>query len=106
MSSLSIQTIPTLADEARFYAKQGQVDQATYSINQAYKKDQYNVEIMYMAAQVYALTGNKAESIKRLLLALDNGFSAEGVKLDPDFKDVKDTPSFSNLLAQYQGKDN
>ncbi len=95
-----------LADEARFYAKQGQVDQATYSINQAYKKDQYNVEIMYMAAQVYALTGNKAESIKRLLLALDNGFSAEGVKLDPDFKDVKDTPSFSNLLAQYQGKDN
>jgi eukaryotic-like serine/threonine-protein kinase len=88
---------------AVYYARKGQKaakEQALQLIARARSIDPSDDDLMYDEAIVNVLAGRTREALKALQRALENGFSPEVVRSEPDFKSISSLPAFNHLLAK------
>jgi tetratricopeptide (TPR) repeat protein len=91
-----------LGEEALLHAYTGQTAQALSFIEKARAIDPSSNELMYDEAVVHALAGpsHLAEAIKALKSALDNGYSLDEARHDPDLQALQNQPEFQALLGR------
>jgi serine/threonine-protein kinase len=87
-----------LGNLAISYAKQGKTKEALDPIARARQIDAKNNGLMYDEATVDAIAGKTDEALASLKLALENGYSLEEAKIDPELKQLRATPGFAKLL--------
>lgn len=82
-------------------AKRGAIEQAMQLIRQARAVDGADNQLMYDEAVIDALAGKPADALQPLQSALENGYSLEEAKMDPDLKAVRSTPGFAELVKNF-----
>jgi serine/threonine-protein kinase len=100
----SIEVDPRNADAlgnlAISYAKKGDIAQGLDRIARARAIDMKSNWLMYEEATVYTLAGKTPEALASLKQALENGYSLEEAKADPELKGLRATPEFAQLAKQ------
>jgi serine/threonine protein kinase/tetratricopeptide (TPR) repeat protein len=86
------------------YAKKGDAKQALDGIARARAIDTKSNGLMYEEATVYALAGKTAEALASLREALENGYSLEVAKSDPELKSLRGMPEFGKLAGELARK--
>lgn len=89
-----------LGSLALYYARKGGTAQALQLIGRARSIDASDDTLMYDEAIVDVLAGRSPEALKALERALENGFSVEVVRSEPDLKSLHSLPEFEQLLAK------
>jgi serine/threonine-protein kinase len=93
-----------LGDLAMYYAKKGGLaglDAAREKIAQARSIDKHNNALMYIEGVIYAIGGDKDQAFNSVREALQNGYSAEEVRRDPDLAPMRAMPEFKDLIRNY-----
>jgi tetratricopeptide (TPR) repeat protein len=93
-----------MSEIAVSYAKIGKSTEAQNYIRQARGIDKSNVSYIYADAQIEALLGRSAESLKLLQEALEKHYPAEYAAGDEDLKNLNGNPEFTSLIKQYSEK--
>ena len=83
---------------AVYYAKTHQNKEAVHNIEAALEITRKNVNVLYKAARVYSLVGDKAKAVQYLVLALNNGYSKAEARNDPDLGSIRRWHEVSRLL--------
>jgi tetratricopeptide (TPR) repeat protein len=96
------QDAATLGFLALFYAKTGAAAKAHEVIGRARTINAANNQLMYDEALVDALGARPQESLKALRRALENGYSVDEARLDPDLASVRVLPGFEELEKKTQ----
>ena len=92
------------AQIALSYAKIGNASEAESFIRQARGIDENNVDYIYFEAEIDALSGKPAESLKLLREAFEKHYPAEFAAGDDELKSLSGNPEFTSLIKQYSGK--
>ena len=92
------------ANLALYYAKRGDVDQASRLIADARAIDASSVEIMYMEATVDVFANRRSEALRRLREAFKAGYPASFAKTDPDLKPLWTDAQFQRLVREFESK--
>jgi tetratricopeptide (TPR) repeat protein len=98
------QDASVMAQIALSYAKIGNGQQAQAFIKRARSIDKSNVNYVYDDAEVNALIGRPADSIKSLREALEKKYPADYAAGDPELENVQSNPEFVSLLKKYSEK--
>jgi serine/threonine-protein kinase len=98
------QNVAVMVEMALSYAKIGNAQQAQSFIQKARGIDKNNVSYIYNEAEIDALVGRSAESLKVLREALEKHYPAEYAAGDDDLKSVNGNPEFASLIKQYSQK--
>jgi eukaryotic-like serine/threonine-protein kinase len=98
------QNVAVMVEMALSYAKIGNAQQAQSFIRQARGIDKNNVNYIYNEAEVDAVLGRSAESLKVLREALEKNYPAEYASGDDDLKNLNGNPEFAALIKQYSQK--
>jgi eukaryotic-like serine/threonine-protein kinase len=98
------QNAEALSEIALSYAKIGKAPEAQKFIRQARGIDKSNVSYIYVEAQIDALLGRSAESLKLLREALEKHYPADFAAGDEDLKNLNGNAEFTNLIKQYSEK--
>jgi eukaryotic-like serine/threonine-protein kinase len=98
------QNAAVMVEMALSYAKTGNAQQAEGFIRQARGIDKNNVSYIYYEAEIDALLGRSAESLKVLREALEKHYPAEYAAGDDDLRSLNDNPEFVSLIKQYSQK--
>lgn len=88
---------------ALFYAKKGGKSKALEIISLARAINPANSQLMYDEALVDALADRKDDSLKALARALQNGYSVQEARKDPDLSGVRALAGFDELSKKYGG---
>jgi hypothetical protein len=54
--------------------------------------------VLYLAAIVQEILGNRAAAIKMLKAALSKGYPAESMQRDPDLRQLREDPAYRSLI--------
>lgn len=90
-----------LVSLAEYYAKKGDIPQASQYIQQANAIDPHNLDLLYTEAVVESLAGHPSGALKAIAEAFRNGYSPDQVKNDPELEGLRQNPEFAKLLSQY-----
>jgi serine/threonine-protein kinase len=91
----------TMGYLAMCYAKQGDNSKAAEFIRRARSIDPTDTQLMYDKAAIDTLGGRTQEALLALQQALENGYSLEEAKIDPDLKILRPTPGFKALAERF-----
>jgi serine/threonine protein kinase/tetratricopeptide (TPR) repeat protein/TolB-like protein len=80
------------------YAKKGDLVRGLEFERRARAIDPKNVKILYQSAVVFALSGDKRESLEQLAAAVQNGYSKMEAANDRDLKMLAAEPEFKKLV--------
>lgn len=94
----------TLGRLALYYAKKGDPEQAKDFIKRARAIDKSNLDLIYSAAVVDTIAGQPADALKELRIALQKGYSAQGLANDPEFGSLQSRSDFQSLLKEFAAK--
>jgi tetratricopeptide (TPR) repeat protein len=94
----------TKAHLALYFAKRGDVGEASGLIRDARALDATNVEIMYMEATVHLFANRRSEALSQLREAFRAGYPASFAKTDPDLKPLWADAQFQRLVKEFDGK--
>jgi serine/threonine protein kinase/Flp pilus assembly protein TadD len=87
-----------LSGRAFCAAKLGRFDEAQKDIQEALKSKPNNNELLFRAAQIYALAGRPTEALAFVRRAVQEGYSREELRRDLTLSILKDDPRFLELL--------
>jgi tetratricopeptide (TPR) repeat protein/class 3 adenylate cyclase/TolB-like protein len=90
-----------LVSLASYYAKKGDIPQASQYIQQANAIDPHNLDLFYTEAVVENLAGHPDKALKALGEALRNGYSPDQIRNDPELESLERGPAFAKLISQY-----
>jgi len=90
----------TLGNLALFYARKGGTPKALEVIQRARSINGADNQLMYDEAVVDALAKRTREALNALDRSLENGYSLEEARRDPDLASVRALPGFSDLLKK------
>lgn len=96
---LNPQDSSTLGLLAINYANTGQLDKAERLIARARSINGSDNSLMYDEAIIHARAGHTGEALKALKRALENGYSVNQAREDPDLASVRSSPGFDPLLT-------
>ena len=88
-----------LASLAVYLQKTGDAKAAGARIAAALKKDPRNPEVLYRAAVVSALAGQRREAIAALQAAVAQGYSLASIAGGDEFEVLRGTPEFTKLVS-------
>jgi tetratricopeptide (TPR) repeat protein len=103
-SQVNPRDIKTLEYLGLYYAKKGDNKRAQDFIRRARAIDVNDTELMYNEGLILALAGQKAEALKSLRQAFQQGYSVEEAKNDPELKGLQADPEFDQLLKEFNRK--
>ncbi len=83
------------------YAKRGDAENARTFIEHARQIDKADNQLMYDEAVIDVLAGNKEQALQPLRGAVENGYSMEEAKIDPDLKPLRSTAGFLELVKKF-----
>lgn len=86
------------------YAKRGDTSKALDFIHRARGIDKADNQLMYDEAVIDVLAGKPEDALNPLASALDNGYSLEEAKIDPDLKPLRSIAGFSELISRVQNQ--
>jgi tetratricopeptide (TPR) repeat protein len=89
---------------ALYYAKKGDLAQATKFIRNARLANPDDVYGVYAEAVVQGLGGHPDEAVKALREAFARGYSAKQAKDDPELNSLQGNPEFQKLMAHFTSK--
>jgi tetratricopeptide (TPR) repeat protein len=89
---------------ATCYAKKHDDPDALQWIRRARQIQPDDTDLMYREATIHALAERTTDAIKSLSEALQKGRNIGEAKSDPEFAELRKTPEFAKLLAQYSPK--
>ena len=84
---------------AVYLAKLGRKDAAEREITEARAGDVPDVQVIYRAAVVYALVGDRTQALRNLGEAIDRGYTRKTAAEDEDFRSLQAMPEFQRLVA-------
>ncbi len=96
----------TLGNLAYYYAKNGDSKKGLNFIARARGVDAKDNELMYKEAVINAMAGQQGESLTSLRAALQNGYSVQQAKKDPELKTLATNPDLDKLIAEFERKTN
>jgi tetratricopeptide (TPR) repeat protein len=89
-----------LGSLALYYARKGGTSRALEMIARARAMDPEDDGLMYNQAIVNALAGRTEDARKALKRALENGFSTEMARSEPDLKSISSLRGFDDLVEK------
>jgi len=87
-----------LSGRAFCAGKLGRYDQALSDIQEVLKAKPNDNELLFRAAQIYALAGHRGEALAYLRRAVQEGYSREELRRDLTLSILKDDPQFRAIL--------
>jgi eukaryotic-like serine/threonine-protein kinase len=93
-----------MADMGLYYAKKGNLTEASGLIRRARSIDGNNVEFIYRQGVVEAIAGRPEEALKTLREAFQKGYPPNDAQNDPELKDLRARPEFGNLVKEFNRK--
>ncbi|HEX5227044.1 MAG TPA: protein kinase [Bryobacteraceae bacterium] len=96
----------TLGSLAVYYAKNGDSAKGLEFIRRARAIDPKDNELMYKEAVVNAVAGRQADAVNALRQALQNGYSAQQAKSDPELQVLSGNGEVEKVIAEFQRKTN
>jgi len=95
--------VDALGSLGLYYAKSGNLVRAADFIRESRSIDPSRSDLIYNEATVEAIAKRETPALKALKLALEKGYPATLVAIDPEFGKLRDKPEFQNLLKEYSG---
>jgi eukaryotic-like serine/threonine-protein kinase len=89
---------------ALYYAKSGDLQQAKVFIKKARALDHSDVYLMYAAAVVDTINNQPADAVKELTVAMEKGFSANDVEVEPEFIPLRSRADFQSMMKRFAAK--
>ncbi|HEX5734195.1 MAG TPA: tetratricopeptide repeat protein [Blastocatellia bacterium] len=93
---------PSLGDLAVCHAKLNRKQEASDAIERAASLEPRNIDLMYLCAVVYALTGETRKAAESLKRALAHGYSRSEASRDPDLELLRESAEYKLL---FDGRD-
>ncbi len=87
-----------LGELAIYEAQSSNFKQATHDLQQALSLAPKDVQLMYNAALVYHLAGQRAKALDYLRHAIRSGYPVQAVRSDPEWSALKVDPEFQELV--------
>lgn len=91
-----------LGELATYEAQSSNFKQAIHDLQQALSIAPRDVQLMYNAALVYRLAGQRARALEYLGRAIRNGYPVQAVRSDPEWSALKVDPEFQELVRTEQ----
>jgi len=91
-----------LAYLALYEAKSGELEKARLSIGQALNLAPKDVNVLSMAAEVYAVTGDRQKALDCLKSAVQGGYSRFEIEANPELARLRNDPRYSEIMATAQ----
>ncbi|MGB6945665.1 MAG: protein kinase [Bryobacteraceae bacterium] len=98
------QDASTLGDLAFYYAKSGDPKKGIEFIRRARNIDAKDNELMRKEAVINAAAGQASDAVASLRVALENGYSVQVAKNDPELKVLSTNPELDKLVAEFERK--
>ena len=89
---------------ALYFAKKGDVTQATEFLKRARGLDPSSVDLILIAAEVHALSNRTEEAILDLRKGLQQGLTTTSIESDPELESLRKRSDYQALLNQYASK--
>ena len=93
-----------MSEIALSYANLGDSQKAEDFVKRARAIDKNNIEYIYIAAEIYALSGKSSEALTALQDALEKHYPAEAADQDVELDNLRANPEFSRLIKKYAAK--
>jgi serine/threonine protein kinase/Flp pilus assembly protein TadD/TolB-like protein len=88
-----------LGDLAMYEAKSSNMKQAKEDLAKALSIAPKDAQLMYNAAVVYHLAGQKVKALDYLRRARDLRYPVESIRIDPEWAALKSDPAFQEIIA-------
>ena len=88
-----------LGDLALYEAQCANIKQAMQFLEKALSLAPKDAQLMYNAAMVYHLAGQREKALECLLRARDGGFSVKQIRADPEWASMKGDPAFQKIVG-------
>ena len=98
--------VDALGSLALYYAKDGNLPQATDCIRRARLMDPSSSYLIFDEATVNVIAKHTPQALESLRLALEKGYSPKLVEVDPEFSGLRSNPNFERLLKEYSWRSN
>jgi len=85
---------------ALYEAKYGELEKARQPIGQALALAPKDVNVQSMAAEVYAVTGDKQKALDCLKSAIEGGYSHFEIEADPELDSLRNDPRYREIMAE------
>ena len=89
---------------AASYAKRGDLQTAQSQVQLALKMDPTNPTVLYQAAIVANIRGERAATLTWLQRSIASGRAAADIARDPEMSNLRDDPRFSSVLKTPKAK--
>jgi TolB-like protein len=89
-----------LACLAQYEAKSEDLEKARLSINQALNLAPKDVNVLIMAAEVYAVTGAQQRALDCLKGAVQGGYPHFEIEANPEFAELRKDPRYREIMAE------
>jgi serine/threonine-protein kinase len=83
---------------AQYWAKLGNREKALAEIEQALGTAPKQVNVLFRAAIVYELTGNRDRALKALNAAIEGGYSIEEIRAAADLEELHKDPRYRRMM--------
>jgi tetratricopeptide (TPR) repeat protein len=91
----------TMGSLALYYAKKGDMGQATAWIQRARGLDRSSVELIQTSAEIHALSGKSKDAIADLKKGLQHGLTTNSIESDPELDSLRKRPDYQALMSQF-----
>ncbi len=98
--SINPKDAETRAWLAVYQIKLGNKEAALSEIEHARRLTPQNVNVLFRAAQVYELAGERGRALRALKAAIESGYSIAEVRTAADLADLRKDPRYQRLIAE------
>ncbi len=88
-----------LGDLSTYEAKSSHIKQATQDLQKALSLAPKDYQLMYNAAIVYHLAGQQAKALDYLRRAVEGGYPAQSIRIDPEWTSMNANPEFLKIIG-------
>jgi serine/threonine protein kinase/tetratricopeptide (TPR) repeat protein len=88
-----------LGNLATYEAQSSNIKQAKHDLQKALTLAPRDVQLMYNAAIVYCLVGQRASALDYLRRARDGGYPVQSIRADPEWSALKGDPAFQQIIG-------
>lgn len=93
-----------MGDLALYFAKKGDIAQATEFVQRARGLDSSSVDLIYTSAVVHTLNNRPEEAVADLKMGLERGLTVTSIESDPELETLRKRTDYKALMNQYAGK--
>jgi len=91
----------TMGSLALYFAKKGDVGQATEFMKRARGLDPSSIDLILSSAEVHALSNRPEDAIADLKTGLKMGLTTTSIETDPELDSLRNRPDYQAVMTQY-----